>query len=112
MAAEEELLAEFTKTDAFLMSDHAEIQAKSREVLGEATTRTEAAARLSSWVYGALDKVPTLGIPNALEVLRVGQGDCNEHTALYVSLARAAGMPARIAAAIRAGIPAARASET
>lgn len=100
VAAEEELLAEFTKTDAFLMSDHAEIQAKSREVLGEATTRTEAAARLSSWVYGALDKVPTLGIPNALEVLRVGQGDCNEHTALYVSIARAAGMPARIAAGV------------
>ena len=100
VASEEEYLVEFTQTDAFLMTDHAEIQAKSREVLEGTVNRSDAAAVLSSWVYNALDKVPTLGIPNALEVLRVGQGDCNEHTALYVSLARAAGMPARIAAGV------------
>ena len=41
-----------------------------------------------------------MGVPNGLEVLRSLQGDCNEHTALYVSLARAAGIPARIAAGV------------
>jgi transglutaminase-like putative cysteine protease len=30
-------------------------------------------------------------------VLRTKVGDCNEHTALYVAMARAAGIPARIA---------------
>jgi transglutaminase-like putative cysteine protease len=39
-------------------------------------------------------------VPNGLEVLRSGRGDCNEHTALYVSLARAVGIPARIAAGL------------
>ena len=40
---------------------------------------------------------PTVSLPSALEVLRTRVGDCNEHTALYVALARAAGVPARIA---------------
>jgi transglutaminase-like putative cysteine protease len=31
-----------------------------------------------------------------VEVLRTRVGDCNEHTALFVALARAAGIPARI----------------
>jgi transglutaminase-like putative cysteine protease len=30
-------------------------------------------------------------------VLRTGVGDCNEHTALYVAMARALGLPSRIA---------------
>ena len=36
-------------------------------------------------------------MPSALEVLRTKVGDCNEHTALYVAMARALGIPARIA---------------
>ena len=31
-----------------------------------------------------------------MEVLRTKIGDCNEHTALYVAMARALGIPARI----------------
>jgi transglutaminase-like putative cysteine protease len=34
-------------------------------------------------------------IPSALEVLQNPHGDCNEHTVLYVALARAIGLPAR-----------------
>ena len=45
-------------------------------------------------------KVPTIGVPNGLEVLDTRQGDCNEHTALYGSLARAVGIPSRIAAGL------------
>jgi transglutaminase-like putative cysteine protease len=44
-----------------------------------------------------LDKKPTVSLPSAREVLRTKVGDCNEHTALYVAMARAAGLPARIA---------------
>jgi transglutaminase-like putative cysteine protease len=38
-----------------------------------------------------------VSLPSALEVLRTKVGDCNEHTALYVALARAVNLPARIA---------------
>jgi len=35
-------------------------------------------------------------LPDALEALETGEGDCNEHSVLYTALARAAGVPARI----------------
>ena len=31
-----------------------------------------------------------------MDVLRIGEGDCNEHTYLFVALARAMGIPARV----------------
>ena len=44
-----------------------------------------------------LDKKPTVSLPSAREVLRTKVGDCNEHTALYVAMARSLGIPARVA---------------
>lgn len=79
---------------------HPEIAARSREVVGDAATRLEAVERLNQHVYTFVAKVPSMGVPNGLSVLRSGEGDCNEHTALFVSLARAAGIPARIAAGV------------
>jgi transglutaminase-like putative cysteine protease len=38
-----------------------------------------------------------VSLPSAREVLRTRVGDCNEHTVLYVAMARALGMPAPIA---------------
>ena len=39
-------------------------------------------------------------MPNALQVLRSRTGDCNEHTQLFVALARSVGLPARIASGL------------
>lgn len=58
----------------------------------------EKAERLLRWVHDSLRKRVTFGIPSARQVLRSRSGDCNEHTQLYVALARARGIPARIAA--------------
>src|SRR5207342_845808 len=74
------------------------------QILAEATAaiagaddpRTKA-ERLTRRVNGMLDKKPTVSLPSAREVLRTKVGDCNEHTALYVAMARAVGLPARIA---------------
>ncbi len=55
------------------------------------------AEKLNRWVYDSLKKEVTFSVPNALQVLRARRGDCNEHTQLYVALARAVGIPARIA---------------
>ena len=38
-----------------------------------------------------------MSLPSAREVLKTRVGDCNEHTALYVAMARSLGLPARIA---------------
>jgi len=55
------------------------------------------AQRLTESVYGLLEKRITFSVPNAVQVLETKQGDCNEHTVLYVALARALGLPARTA---------------
>jgi hypothetical protein len=55
------------------------------------------AEKINRWVHDSLRKEATFSVPSAIEVLRTRVGDCNEHTQLYVALARAAGVPARIA---------------
>jgi transglutaminase-like putative cysteine protease len=61
---------------------------------------TDVARRLNDWVHGSLAKVITPSIPSAVQVLEAGEGDCNEHTVLYVALARALGLPAREATGV------------
>ncbi len=55
------------------------------------------ARRLAERVDAMLDKKVTFSVPNAVQVLQTRRGDCNEHTVLYVALARALGLPARTA---------------
>jgi transglutaminase-like putative cysteine protease len=55
---------------------------------------------LTHWVYGNLKKEITISVPSAVQVLEDRRGDCNEHTVLYVALARALGLPARTAAGL------------
>jgi transglutaminase-like putative cysteine protease len=47
------------------------------------------AEQLTRSVYNMLEKSITFSVPNAVQVLATLQGDCNEHTVLYVALARA-----------------------
>jgi len=53
--------------------------------------------RLTMGIHGLLEKRITFSIPNAAQVLESGQGDCNEHTVLFVAMARGLGLPSRTA---------------
>jgi len=73
---------------------------EAESAVGEAIDRgdpVQVAERLNDWVYHALEKEITLSVPSALQVLASRRGDCNEHTVLYLALARALGLPARSA---------------
>jgi len=83
--------------EAFLESDAPEIRTEAERAVFEAKEPRARAERLVRRVNALLEKKPTVSLPSALEVLRTRVGDCNEHTALYVALARAVGLPARIA---------------
>ncbi len=79
---------------------HPRMREKALSVIGDAPDRLSAAQRIAAFVDTYVEDIPVVGVPNGLEVLDRGQGDCNEHTALFVSLARAARIPARIAAGV------------
>jgi hypothetical protein len=90
--------AEDLAPTAFLQSDHPRIRATARAAMGQEHDALRAVTRLNDWVYQTLRKVPTISIPNALQVLDMGEGDCNEHAVLFAALARAAGIPTRVVA--------------
>ena len=84
----------------FLQSDHPRIRTAAGEALGGETDARRAAELLRRWVFARLQKRPVASIPNALEALNMGAGDCNEHAVLFAALARAAGLPARVVAGL------------
>jgi hypothetical protein len=83
--------------EALIESDDPAIRAEAAIAVRGVTGTRARAERLTRYVSGLLEKKPTVSIPSAREVLRTKVGDCNEHTALYVAMARALGIPARIA---------------
>jgi hypothetical protein len=83
-----------------LQADDPEIVALAKRIAAGETDPAVVAERLNRWVHDSLRKRITIGVPNAAQVLRTRSGDCNEHTQLYVALARATGLPARTAAGL------------
>jgi transglutaminase-like putative cysteine protease len=89
--------SQYLAPEPFIESDAPEIIAESAIAVRGAADARARAEKLTRYVNALLDKKPTVSLPSAREVLRTKVGDCNEHTALYVAMARAAGIPARIA---------------
>ncbi len=79
-----------------IASDHPEIRAAAGIAVAGARRPLEKAKNLVRWVYERLEKRPVLSVPTAVETLRQGAGDCNEHAVLLAALARAAEIPARV----------------
>ena len=89
--------ARYLEPEAFIESDDPGIRAEAERAVRGSTSPRVRAERLTRYVNQMLEKKPTISLPSAREVLRTKVGDCNEHTALYVAMARASGIPARIA---------------
>jgi hypothetical protein len=85
------------KAEPFLEVAHPEIVALAERVTFGSRDPRLIVQRINKWVYDSVKKEITVGIPSAVHVLHTRRGDCNEHTQLFVALARAAGVPARVA---------------
>lgn len=86
-----------TKPEPLLQSDDPEIRRTALRVIGGATDPSVAVERLTRWVHDSVAQQITFGVPDALQVLHSRVGDCNEHTQLFVALARSVGIPTRVA---------------
>ena len=89
-------LEQYLRPEPFIESDSPEIIAAAEKMVAGITGPRARAERLTREVNTMVEKKPTVSLPSALEVLRTKVGDCNEHTALFVALARSLGIPARI----------------
>ncbi len=87
----------YLAAEPLLESDDPLVRAEAEAAVRGVDGDRARAERLTRYVNGLLDKKPTVSLPSAREVLRTKVGDCNEHTALFVAMARAVGIPARIA---------------
>jgi len=94
-------LREALEPEPLIQSDDRRIIERARQLTARRTRwrqdPKEVARSLTSSVYYMLEKRITFSVPNAVQVLETLQGDCNEHTVLYVAMARALGLPARTA---------------
>ena len=89
-----------TRPEPLIESRSPQILSLARRLAGAERNPRVVAERINTWVHDSLKKRITFGVPNAVQVLQTRTGDCNEHTQLFVALARAAGLPARIAAGL------------
>jgi transglutaminase-like putative cysteine protease len=90
-------VARYLLPESLIESTAPEIVTEAQNATRGVTGDRARAERLTRHVNAILEKKPTVSIPSAREVLRTRVGDCNEHTVLYVAMARAIGIPARIA---------------
>ena len=88
------------RPELLIQSDHRAIRRVARDLRRNTTDPRIVAERINTWVHRNVRKRVTVGVPSALEVLESRSGDCNEHTQLFIALARAAGIPARGAAGL------------
>ena len=100
LPASEPQVAKDLQAEPLIQVDDPRIAAEARQIVGRAHDPTRAARLINQWVYDNLKPEITISVPSAVQVLQERRGDCNEHTVLYVALARAIGLPARTAAGL------------
>lgn len=87
--------------EPLIQSDDPRVISLARTLAGRRATALHdargVARELNRAVFELLEKTVTFSVPSAVQVLESRQGDCNEHTVLYVAMARALGLPARTA---------------
>lgn len=88
------------RPEALVQADDPRIIAQAKRVVGSVKDPVRAATLLAQWVNRTVKKQSSVGVPNASEVFDTMTGDCNEHTVFYTALARAVGIPTRMASGL------------
>ncbi len=89
-------LDRYLKPENFIQSDDLNIIRQALLIIKDMEDDRIKARAIADWVYSNIEKDYAISLPSATDVLRVRRGDCNEHSALYTALARAAGIPTKI----------------
>jgi hypothetical protein len=88
---------EFLASTLLVQSDDENIRKRALQIAGDEDNALIVAERINRWLFTNIRKQITFSLPSAVEVLESREGDCNEHTTLFVALARSIGIPSKIA---------------
>lgn len=90
--------AEYLEPNSYLQSDDALIRKQAAAAVGTETDPLKAALKMERWVFKNLKKKNfSMLLASAGEVARDLSGDCTEHGMLLAAMARARGIPSRVA---------------
>ncbi len=96
-----ESTSEFLESSFYIQSDHPKIRQAAAQIKGTEINSLRLFRKIAMWVFNTIEeKNYRTSNASAVEVLERKQGDCTEHSVLTVALARASGIPARIAAGL------------
>jgi transglutaminase superfamily protein len=90
----------YTNPEPLIQSRDVRIRSQAIAIIRRERDPRKAAELLNAWVHDSIKPRVTFGVPSAIQVLNARTGDCNEHTQLFVALARAVGIPARVTAGL------------
>ncbi|MCL4732134.1 MAG: transglutaminase-like domain-containing protein, partial [Planctomycetes bacterium] len=86
----------YMKPTSICQSDDADLMKEAARLTKGVTDSRKAAEAICAWVYRYLGKESgATGGASARQAYDEKKGDCTEHSALFVAVARAAGLPAR-----------------
>ena len=88
--------AEYLGATTLIQKDDPAIVRKAKKILNGENNPVLAVKLINDWTYSNIEKIPTVSIPSAVEVLSTMKGDCNEHAVLFAALTRAAGIPVKV----------------
>jgi hypothetical protein len=89
-------LSAYLQASDMIQSDHPRIIEQVSKIFKTPESPEQISKRLTRWVFQYLDKRPVASLSGAVDILETGVGDCTEHTTLFTSLSRAAGVPTKI----------------
>ncbi|MDJ0522718.1 MAG: transglutaminase domain-containing protein [Planctomycetota bacterium] len=88
--------ARHLEATAMMQTEHPLVRQTVRDVVGDERDARRAAHKLARFVFSTLTKrSPEVASADAVQILESCRGDCSEHCLLFVTLCRAAGIPAR-----------------
>ncbi len=92
---QDEEVKRWAEPSSFVQSDHPEMIKTVKEIIENTTDAWEAVQKICGWVKENMKTSYSAQLTNALDVLKHREGDCTEHSLLFVGLTRAIGIPAR-----------------
>ena len=88
--------SEFLSSSVLINKDDRNIISQSKNIVKSEKNSLKAVKLINQWIYENLEKIPTVSIPTAVDVLSAKKGDCNEHAVLFAAMARSVGITTKV----------------